>query len=89
MHGVEAAGHGIDIGHCATLTEGTPVVHQGALTYVIQERSGQTLNTHSISAGLDYPGVRPEHAFLKDIGRAAYRYIIMLSPMTRLLRDSR
>merc|ERR1740117_1029070 len=74
LHGVEAAGHGIDKDeeHCATLTKGTPGVLQGALTYVIQEKSGQTLNTHSISAGLDYPGVGPEHAHLKDIGRATY-----------------
>jgi len=74
LHGVEAAGHGIDkdTEHCATLTKGTPGVLQGALTYVIQEKSGQTLNTHSVSAGLDYPGVGPEHAFLKDIGRAKY-----------------
>ena len=74
LHGAEAAGHGIDVDeeHCATLTKGTPGVLQGALTYVIQERSGQTLNTHSISAGLDYPGVGPEHAFLKDSGRATY-----------------
>lgn len=77
LHGVEAAGHGIDTdqGHCATLTKGTPGVLQGALTYVIQEKSGQTLNTHSISAGLDYPGVGPEHAFLKDIGRATYNAV--------------
>lgn len=74
LYGVEAAGHGIDIDeeHCATLTKGTPGVLQGALTYVIQEKSGQTLNTHSISAGLDYPGVGPEHAFYKDSGRATY-----------------
>jgi len=72
--GVEAAGHGIDEneGHCATLTKGTPGVLQGALTYVIQESSGQTKNTHSVSAGLDYPGVGPEHAYLKDCGRAKY-----------------
>eukprot|EP00551_Chaetoceros_affinis_P006149 CAMPEP_0203672558 /NCGR_PEP_ID=MMETSP0090-20130426/8582_1 /ASSEMBLY_ACC=CAM_ASM_001088 /TAXON_ID=426623 /ORGANISM="Chaetoceros affinis, Strain CCMP159" /LENGTH=696 /DNA_ID=CAMNT_0050537891 /DNA_START=265 /DNA_END=2355 /DNA_ORIENTATION=+ len=77
LHGVEAAGHGIDTdqGHCATLTKGTPGVLQGALTYVIQESSGQTLNTHSISAGLDYPGVGPEHAYLKDIGRAKYNAV--------------
>jgi len=77
LHGVEAAGHGIDTdqGHCATLTKGTPGVLQGALTYVIQESSGQTLNTHSISAGLDYPGVGPEHAFLKDCGRATYNAV--------------
>jgi tryptophan synthase beta subunit len=74
LHGVEAAGYGLDVekGHCATLSKGTPGVLQGALTYVIQEPSGQTLNTHSISAGLDYPGVGPEHAYLKDIGRAKY-----------------
>jgi tryptophan synthase len=77
LHGVEAAGHGIDTdqGHCATLTKGTPGVLQGALTYIIQESSGQTLNTHSISAGLDYPGVGPEHAYLKDIGRAKYNAV--------------
>lgn len=74
LHGVEAAGFGVDKHeqHCATLTKGTPGVLQGALTYVIQEKSGQTLNTHSVSAGLDYPGVGPEHAHLKDIGRAKY-----------------
>lgn len=74
LYGVEAAGHGLDVDeeHCATLTKGTPGVLQGALTYVIQKESGQTLNTHSISAGLDYPGVGPEHAFLKDSGRATY-----------------
>mmetsp|Transcript_14468 Transcript_14468/g.31798 ORF Transcript_14468/g.31798 Transcript_14468/m.31798 type:complete len:721 (-) Transcript_14468:65-2227(-) len=72
--GVEAAGHGVESekGHCATLSVGTPGVLQGALTYVIQEPTGQTMDTHSISAGLDYPGVGPEHAFLKDIGRAKY-----------------
>jgi len=74
LYGVEAAGHGIEVDeeHCATLTKGTPGVLQGALTYVIQEKSGQTLNTHSISAGLDYPGVGPEHAHFKDSGRAIY-----------------
>jgi tryptophan synthase len=77
LYGVEAAGHGIEVDeqHCATLTKGTPGVLQGALTYVIQEKSGQTLNTHSISAGLDYPGVGPEHAFLKDSGRATYEAV--------------
>ncbi len=77
LHGVEAAGHGIDkdTQHCATLTKGTPGVLQGAFTYVIQEESGQTLNTHSVSAGLDYPGVGPEHAFLKDSGRAQYNAV--------------
>jgi len=74
LYGAEAAGYGMGTqeGHCATLSKGTPGVLQGALTYVIQEESGQTLNTHSISAGLDYPGVGPEHAYLKDSGRANY-----------------
>ena len=74
LYGVEAAGHGLDKEeqHCATLTRGTPGVLQGALTYIIQRENGQTLDTHSISAGLDYPGVGPEHAYLKDIGRANY-----------------
>lgn len=74
LYGVEAAGHGLDTQeeHCATLSKGTPGVLQGAMTYIIQKENGQTLNTHSISAGLDYPGVGPEHAHLKDIGRAKY-----------------
>jgi tryptophan synthase len=74
LYGAEAAGKGVEFAekHCATLTVGTPGVLQGAKTYVIQEKSGQTLNTQSISAGLDYPGVGPEHAFLKDSGRATY-----------------
>lgn len=77
LYGAEAAGFGLDKDeqHCATLTKGTPGVLQGALTYVIQEESGQTLNTHSISAGLDYPGVGPEHAYLKDSGRAIYEAV--------------
>ena len=74
FYGAEAAGKGVDVDeeHCATLTVGTPGVFHGARTYVIQRESGQILNTHSISAGLDYPGVGPEHAFLKDSGRATY-----------------
>ena len=77
LYGAEAAGYGIDKDeeHCASLTKGTPGVLQGALTYVIQKKSGQTLSTHSISAGLDYPGVGPEHAHLKDTGRAIYKAI--------------
>jgi tryptophan synthase len=77
LHGVEAAGFGMEFNeqHCATLSKGTPGVLQGAYTYVIQQPSGQTLNTHSISAGLDYPGVGPEHAFLKDSGRAIYNAV--------------
>lgn len=74
FYGAEAAGKGIEFDeeHCATLTVGTPGVLQGARTYIIQEQSGQTLNTQSISAGLDYPGVGPEHAYYKMSGRATY-----------------
>eukprot|EP00536_Pseudo-nitzschia_multiseries_P007594 jgi/Psemu1/240357/estExt_Genewise1.C_1800059 len=74
FYGAEAAGKGIEFDeeHCATLTVGTPGVLQGARTYIIQKESGQTLNTQSISAGLDYPGVGPEHAFYKATGRATY-----------------
>mmetsp|Transcript_23470 Transcript_23470/g.49299 ORF Transcript_23470/g.49299 Transcript_23470/m.49299 type:complete len:764 (+) Transcript_23470:98-2389(+) len=74
FYGAEAAGKGIEFDeeHCATLTVGTPGVLQGARTYIIQKESGQTLNTQSISAGLDYPGVGPEHAYYKASGRAEY-----------------
>ena len=74
LHGAEAAGKGIEVDerHCATLTAGTPGVLHGSRTYVLQEKSGQTVNTHSVSAGLYYPGVGPEHAYLKDSGRAMY-----------------
>ncbi|KAJ3079210.1 tryptophan synthetase, partial [Quaeritorhiza haematococci] len=58
--------------HSATLSAGTPGVLHGTRTYLIQDRNGQILETHSISAGLDYPGVGPEHAWLKDSGRAEY-----------------
>ena len=71
--GVEAAGEGIDSGrHSASLQRGSPGVLHGNRTYVLQDDNGQVTETHSISAGLDYPGVGPEHAFLKDIGRAEY-----------------
>jgi len=72
--GVEAAGMGLDKhgGHSATLSRGSPGVLHGTRTYVIQDDQGQIPETHSISAGLDYPGVGPEHAFLKDSGRAEY-----------------
>jgi tryptophan synthase beta chain len=73
MIGVEAAGKGVDTGqHAATLMRGTPGVLHGNRTYLIQDKNGQIIETHSISAGLDYPGVGPEHAWLKDIGRAEY-----------------
>ena len=71
--GVEAAGQGLDTGkHAASLSAGTPGVLHGNRTYLLQDAGGQITETHSISAGLDYPGVGPEHAFLKDIGRAEY-----------------
>ncbi len=71
--GVEAAGQGLDSGkHAASLIAGTPGVLHGNRTYLLQDANGQITETHSISAGLDYPGVGPEHAYLKDIGRAQY-----------------
>jgi tryptophan synthase beta chain len=71
--GVEAAGEGIASGrHSASLTAGTPGVLHGNRTYLLQDANGQIIDTHSVSAGLDYPGVGPEHAWLKDIGRATY-----------------
>ncbi len=71
--GVEAAGHGLDSGkHAASLSAGSPGVLHGNRTYLLQDDNGQITETHSISAGLDYPGVGPEHAYLKDIGRAEY-----------------
>jgi tryptophan synthase beta chain len=73
MIGVEAAGLGIETGrHAATLTAGTPGVLHGSYSYVLQDSSGQISPAHSVSAGLDYPGVGPEHSYLKDSGRATY-----------------
>jgi tryptophan synthase beta chain len=73
MYGVEAGGHGIATNqHAAPLTAGTPGVLHGNRTYLMQDSDGQIMHTHSISAGLDYPGVGPEHAWLKDIGRVSY-----------------
>ncbi|MFT4041298.1 MAG: tryptophan synthase subunit beta [Thermomicrobiales bacterium] len=71
--GVEAAGHGVDtLQHAATLTKGSVGVIHGAKTYLLQDEFGQVQEAHSISAGLDYPGVGPEHSYLKDTGRASY-----------------
>ena len=71
--GVEAAGHGISSGlHAASLTGGRPGVLHGNKTYLLQNEDGQITDAHSISAGLDYPGIGPEHAFLNDVGRATY-----------------
>ena len=73
MYGVEAAGLGLDTGeHAAPLSEGSPGILHGNRTYLMQDENGQILHTHSVSAGLDYPGVGPEHAWLKDIGRVNY-----------------
>ncbi|MCG8435258.1 MAG: pyridoxal-phosphate dependent enzyme, partial [Gammaproteobacteria bacterium] len=73
IYGVEAAGEGITTGrHSAPLTAGRPGVLHGNRTYLMQDAAGQIIETHSISAGLDYPGVGPEHAWLKDIGRVHY-----------------
>ncbi|CAB4903817.1 MAG: tryptophan synthase subunit beta [Actinobacteria bacterium] len=72
--GCEAAGRGIDTAeHAATLTMGRPGVLHGARSYMLQDEDGQTMESHSISAGLDYPGVGPEHSWLKELGRATYR----------------
>ncbi|MEI7697849.1 MAG: tryptophan synthase subunit beta [Actinomycetes bacterium] len=74
--GLEAGGDGIETGrHASTITGGTIGVLHGTRTYVLQDENGQTVESHSISAGLDYPGVGPEHAFLHDIGRAEYRSV--------------
>ena len=73
MVGVEAAGHGVDSGkHAASLTAGRPGILHGNRTYLLQDEHGQITEAHSISAGLDYPGIGPEHAWLKDSGRVAY-----------------
>lgn len=76
LYGFEAAGRGVDTPeHAATLTMGRPGVLHGARSYMLQDEDGQTIESHSISAGLDYPGVGPEHSWLNDIGRAHYRPI--------------
>jgi tryptophan synthase beta chain len=74
IYGAEAGGHGIDVenGHAASMTGGRPGVLHGNRTYLLQDADGQILEGHSISAGLDYPGVGPEHSWLKDTGRATY-----------------
>ena len=74
--GLEAGGHGVDTDkHAARFSTGLPGVLHGAFTYVLQDEDGQTLESHSVSAGLDYPSVGPEHSFLRDSGRAQYRPI--------------
>ncbi|PSR66629.1 tryptophan synthase subunit beta [Nocardia sp. MDA0666] len=88
--GYEAAGDGVETGrHAATFAGGRPGAFQGAYSYLLQDEDGQTIESHSISAGLDYPGVGPEHAYLKDIGRAEYRPITDVEAMDALLLLSR
>ena len=83
--GCEAGGEGVDTGrHAAPLTAGTPGVLHGARSYLMQDDDGQTQDTTSISAGLDYPGVGPEHAWLRDSGRAAYRGVTDADAMAAL-----
>ena len=73
MYGVEAAGDGIETGcHAASITGGQPGVLHGNRTYLLQDDDGQIAEAHSISAGLDYPGIGPEHAWLSDVGRVKY-----------------
>ena len=88
--GFEAAGRGIETGeHAATMSMGRPGVLHGARSYMLQDADGQTVESHSISAGLDYPGVGPEHAWLKDLGRATYRPITDAQAMDALRLLSR
>ena len=88
--GYEAAGDGIDTPkHAATLTHGRPGVLHGARSYMLQDEDGQTMESHSISAGLDYPGVGPEHAWLKDLNRAQYVGISDAEAMDAMLKLSR
>jgi tryptophan synthase beta chain len=76
LFGAEAAGCGLTSGrHSAALTAGRPGVLHGSLSYLLQDGHGQVLQAHSVSAGLDYPGVGPEHSFLADVGRAEYRAV--------------
>jgi len=83
--GCEAGGDGVETGrHAAPLTAGEPGVLHGARSYLMQDEDGQTLDTHSISAGLDYPGVGPEHAWLRDAGRATYRGVSDRDAMSAL-----
>jgi tryptophan synthase beta chain len=73
MYGVEAGGFGVETGkHAAPLNDGKPGILHGNRTYLMEDENGQIIETHSISAGLDYPGVGPEHSWLKDLGRVNY-----------------
>ncbi|MEO8293873.1 MAG: tryptophan synthase subunit beta [Gemmatimonadota bacterium] len=88
--GVEAAGHGLGTGaHSASLTAGSPGVLHGSLSYLLQDEDGQVLPAHSVSAGLDYPGVGPEHSFLKDSGRVRYEAVTDSEALTAFQRVCR
>lgn len=90
LYGFEAAGRGVETPeHAATLTLGRPGVLHGARSYMLQDADGQTMESHSISAGLDYPGVGPEHSWLKDLGRATYRPVTDDAAMSALRLLSR
>ena len=90
LYGFEAAGEGLETGrHAATVTAGRPGILHGARSYVLQDDDGQTLDSHSISAGLDYPGVGPVHAWLHDLGRVAYRAVTDADAMEALRLLSR
>ncbi|MDR2254663.1 MAG: tryptophan synthase subunit beta [Arthrobacter sp.] len=90
LYGLEAGGDGVETGrHAATITLGLPGVLHGARTYLMQDEDGQTIESHSISAGLDYPGVGPEHSYLNDIGRATYEPITDTEAMDALRLLSR
>ena len=88
--GFEAAGDGVETGrHAATFTGGTPGAFQGSFSYLLQDEDGQTIESHSISAGLDYPGVGPQHAHLAASGRATYTPITDAEAMDALALLSR
>lgn len=85
LYGFEAGGDGVETGrHAATITLGRPGMLHGAVTYLMQDEDGQTVESHSISAGLDYPGVGPEHAYLADIGRVSYEPVTDTEAMDAL-----
>jgi len=85
LYGFEAGGEGIDTPrHAATISKGRPGVLHGARSYLLQDDDGQTIESHSISAGLDYPGVGPEHSWLAALGRAHYRPVTDAAAMAAL-----
>lgn len=88
--GVEAGGEGVDsTKHAATLTRGSPGVLHGSFSYLLQDAEGQVIDPHSISAGLDYPGIGPEHSYLKDAGRAEYAAVTDQEALDAFVRVSR